>query len=169
MKRAFAAAITAAFLVVPAVAQADLKTDAVHLRTRVVHRFGRRAPGRDIVKWGVKTHRGYRTATKVELTRYVSTLRRMLYPPVVQTVTHSSYASSNYAAGGIVGCILQRESTNGAASSNLAQFQQSTWDAYGGRQYASSPGAASRADQIAMVNKVLAAGGIGNWRPYDGC
>jgi hypothetical protein len=83
----------------------------------------------------------------------------------------ASAAPSTYSAApsGVVGCILQRESNNGATSSNLAQFQQSTWDAYGGQQYAASPGAASRADQIAMVNHVIAVGGIGNWSPYDGC
>ena len=78
-------------------------------------------------------------------------------------------APATPAPGGLVGCILERESNNGATSSNIAQFQESTWLAYGGGRYAASPGAASRADQIAMVNHVLAVGGASNWTQYDGC
>ncbi len=43
------------------------------------------------------------------------------------------------------------------------QFTQSTWDAYGGGSYASRADLASRADQIAVAEKVLAGQGIGAW------
>jgi nucleoid-associated protein YgaU len=43
------------------------------------------------------------------------------------------------------------------------QFTQSTWDAYGGDQYASSANLASEADQITVAEAVLAGQGIGAW------
>jgi len=43
------------------------------------------------------------------------------------------------------------------------QFSQSTWDAYGGQQYASRADLASRTEQIAIAEKVLAGQGIGAW------
>ena len=43
------------------------------------------------------------------------------------------------------------------------QFTQSTWDAYGGDQYASSANLASEADQITVAESVLASQGIGAW------
>jgi resuscitation-promoting factor RpfA len=43
------------------------------------------------------------------------------------------------------------------------QFTQSTWDAYGGQQYASSANEASEADQITVAEAVLAGQGIGAW------
>ena len=43
------------------------------------------------------------------------------------------------------------------------QFTQSTWDAYGGEQYASSANLASESQQIAVAEQVLAGQGIGAW------
>ncbi|WP_418957449.1 transglycosylase family protein [Streptomyces tritici] len=43
------------------------------------------------------------------------------------------------------------------------QFTQETWDAYGGTQYAARPDLASRAQQIAVAEKALAAQGAKTW------
>jgi LysM repeat protein len=43
------------------------------------------------------------------------------------------------------------------------QFTQSTWQAYGGGQYASSADQASASQQIAVAQRVLAGQGIGAW------
>jgi nucleoid-associated protein YgaU len=43
------------------------------------------------------------------------------------------------------------------------QFTQSTWDAYGGDQYAASANLASESQQIAVAEQVLAGQGIGAW------
>jgi LysM repeat protein len=43
------------------------------------------------------------------------------------------------------------------------QFSQGTWDANGGGQYASTAAGASRSQQIAVAQKVLAGQGIGAW------
>lgn len=43
------------------------------------------------------------------------------------------------------------------------QFSDSTWDAYGGDQYASTADDASKAEQIAVAERVLAGQGWGAW------
>ena len=43
------------------------------------------------------------------------------------------------------------------------QFSQSTWDAYGGGQYAGRADLASKPQQIAIAENVLAGQGIGAW------
>jgi len=43
------------------------------------------------------------------------------------------------------------------------QFNRSTWTAYGGTRYASTADRASRAQQIAIAQKVLGGQGIGAW------
>ncbi len=43
------------------------------------------------------------------------------------------------------------------------QFTRSTWKAYGGTKYAPTANQASRSQQIAIANKVLAGQGIGAW------
>src|SRR5690242_18455193 len=43
------------------------------------------------------------------------------------------------------------------------QFTQGTWNAYGGGKYASTANQASRSQQIAVAEKVLAGQGIGAW------
>ncbi|MYW69149.1 LysM peptidoglycan-binding domain-containing protein [Streptomyces sp. SID8379] len=43
------------------------------------------------------------------------------------------------------------------------QFSPSTWSAYGGTQYASSASQASKSEQIAVAEKVLASQGKGAW------
>jgi resuscitation-promoting factor RpfA len=43
------------------------------------------------------------------------------------------------------------------------QFSQGTWNAYGGGKYAATASQASRSEQIAVAEKVLAGQGIGAW------
>jgi resuscitation-promoting factor RpfA len=43
------------------------------------------------------------------------------------------------------------------------QFSRSTWKAYGGTRYAATANKASKSQQIAIANKVLAGQGIGAW------
>ncbi len=53
-------------------------------------------------------------------------------------------------------------STGNGFSGGL-QFSQGTWDAYGGAQYSSTAAGASRSQQIAVAQRVLAGQGIGAW------
>jgi LysM repeat protein len=70
-------------------------------------------------------------------------------------------------------CVIARESggdpqiMNSTGHYGLYQFSYSTWVAYGG-----SPadfGDASVAEQNQVFDNAIAAGGEGNWAPYDGC
>ena len=53
-------------------------------------------------------------------------------------------------------------STGNGYSGGL-QFSQGTWNAYGGGQYSSTAAGASRSQQIAVAQRVLAGQGIGAW------
>ncbi|QNS08917.1 transglycosylase family protein [Streptomyces xanthii] len=65
--------------------------------------------------------------------------------------------------------VAQCESTGnwsantGNGFSGGLQFTPSTWAAYGGTQYAPAAHQASKSEQIAVANKVLASQGKGAW------
>jgi LysM repeat protein len=69
-------------------------------------------------------------------------------------------------AGGFQACVMFRESTNGAGSSNLYGILPSTWASLG---LAGSPYSASRAQQDAAFQTLYARDGTSPWSPYDGC
>jgi hypothetical protein len=144
----------------------------------VSQKYGHRAPGRDIVRWGTKP-RG-RPATDAQVTASLAVLHRMLAPPppaVSGTVSSSAPGSSSYAAApssGLASCIISRESggntqaTNGQYS-GIAQWSPSSWAGGGGTAYASSPTGATYAQQVQVLNNMLANGQASQWTPYDGC
>jgi len=83
-------------------------------------------------------------------------------------VVTSSYPS--YSGGGVNwDAIAACESggnwgtSTGNGFSGGLQFSQGTWDAYGGGRYASTAAGASRSQQIAVAQRVLAGQGIGAW------
>jgi len=83
-------------------------------------------------------------------------------------VVTSSYPS--YSGGGVNwDAIAACESggnwgtSTGNGFSGGLQFSQGTWDAYGGGSYASTAAGASRSQQIAVAQRVLAGQGIGAW------
>jgi nucleoid-associated protein YgaU len=81
----------------------------------------------------------------------------------VMMATSASADSVNWTA--IANC---ESSGNWAANTGNGfygglQFTQSTWDAYGGDQYAASADQASESQQIAVAEQVLAGQGIGAW------
>jgi len=65
--------------------------------------------------------------------------------------------------------VAQCESTGnwsintGNGYSGGLQFDQSTWDAYGGQAYAGSAAQASKSEQIAVAERTLAGQGWGSW------
>ena len=65
--------------------------------------------------------------------------------------------------------VAQCESTGnwsietGNGYSGGLQFDQSTWDAYGGQQYAGRASEASKSEQIAVAERTLAGQGWGSW------
>jgi hypothetical protein len=91
--------------------------------------------------------------------------------PVASSSTSSSSASGGSYSGSGVNwdAIAACESggnwstSTGNGYSGGLQFSQGTWDANGGGQYASTAAGASRSQQIAVAQRVLASQGIGAW------
>jgi len=80
----------------------------------------------------------------------------------------SASAASSSASGGVWDRLAQCESS-GNWSSNVGtydgglQFHPSTWKAHGGGQYATSAAGATKQQQIAIAERVLASQGWGAW------
>ena len=83
----------------------------------------------------------------------------------VATSSYPSYSGGGVNWDAIAAC--ESGGTRGTSTGNGfnggLQFSQGTWDAYGGSQYASSASGASRSQQIAVAQRVLAGQGIGAW------
>jgi len=82
----------------------------------------------------------------------------------------SSSAGGSYSGSGVNWDAIAACESGGNWSTNTGngfsgglQFSQGTWDAYGGGQYSSTAAGASRSQQIAVAQKVLAGQGIGAW------
>jgi len=85
------------------------------------------------------------------------------------STSYPSYYGS-YSGGGVNWNAIAACESGGNWSTNTGngfsgglQFSQGTWDAYGGSQYSSSAAGASRSQQIAVAQRVLAGQGIGAW------
>jgi Transglycosylase-like domain len=180
MRRLMLFASAAGALAVPGAAYADsLTKQANHLRAEVVAEFGKRAPGRNIVRWGVLEHDGRtRPATRAELITYRDILARMLTPPAPAptgtaasepTSSGSSFSAPSGASssGSLPACTWQPESGGDWSAVNASsgaggyyQILPSTWAAYGGT---GSPQSASPAEQTAIAQKIWASQGSSAW------
>ncbi len=98
-----------------------------------------------------------------------SSVVREAAPAVVRVGTKAKPSAPSVASGSVWDSIAQCEAT-GNWSINTGngyygglQFNQSTWAAYGGTQYAPRADLATREQQIAVAEKVQAAQGWGAW------
>lgn len=123
------------------------------------------APGERTVTATVTTVNGAETQRQ-ELS---SSVVREAAPAVVRVGTKAKPSAPSVASGSVWDSIAQCEAT-GNWSINTGngyygglQFNQSTWAAYGGTQYAPRADLATREQQIAVAEKVQAAQGWGAW------
>lgn len=135
----------------------------------VRRRHGRRAPGRNIRRHGVKTSHGVRSATSRELARSIRTFRRWLRPaPIVPTVAASTPTVAASVAqpvtGGMPACTWKPESGGSYTAVNPSsgafgkyQIVASTWAAYC-TGISRDPGG-----QETCARRVLAGQGAGAW------
>lgn len=149
---------------------------------KVVHKFDTRTPGRHIVKYGVKTKKGSREATRPELKRSIRTFKRWLAPPPAPVApgdrapSTASVASTPHYAGGrysIPSSIVMCESggnyravnpNNPNRPAGAYQIITSTWIGAGGGKYAPTADAATPAQQDEIASRIWAGGsGRGNW------
>jgi hypothetical protein len=191
IRRLMLFASAAGALGVPGPAYADsLTKQANHLRAEVVAEFGKRAPGRNIVRWGVLKRDGTtRPANHAELITYRDILARMLTPPApaptdtpaseptssgssssepeAATVQNTASTSGASSSGSLPACTWQPESGGNWSAVNSSsgaggyyQILPSTWAAYGGT---GSPQSASPAEQTAIAQRIWASQGSSAW------
>lgn len=149
------------------------------LRAEVVQKHGERAPGRNIVRDGVRTKHGAREARRAEIAESIDTLKRMLAPPpvVVAPTSTSAPTTSELQSGASAGVSSSTTpaSTGGGSSNAMVdpscesggnpqvvdpsgtywgkyQFDRGTWAANGGNP--STYGSASEAEQDQVASRV---------------
>ncbi|GAA1481538.1 resuscitation-promoting factor [Gordonia sinesedis] len=138
------------------------KEDPTLVRDRkVVLKPGK--PGKANVRYSVTTING-KVVKRVKLDSETVT------EPVASTVRVGTKAGAPYVpAGSVWDQLAQCESTgNWAINSGNGfyggiQFDQNTWDRWGGQEYAARADLATREEQIAIAKKTLAAQGWGAW------
>ncbi len=189
MKRLTLAAGVTLAVSIPAVANAKPVTprDAhhyAHLYHQVAAKFGRRAPGRNIVRWGFGSDQ---RVTDAQVVSSISVLERMLAPPppvapaavapaakapVAESatpVTQTSDAGTSAASAGspLPACTWQPESGGNPSAVNPSsgaggyyQIMPSTWAAYGGT---GAPQTAPMSEQTAIAQKIYSAQGPSAW------
>lgn len=117
MRKIIVAACAAFLLSVPAAEARSLTATYTHLYHAVAKAHGKRAPGRNIARFGVRTKHGTRDATAHELGRSIRTFKRWLAPPLpvplasdrAPTATTASAASTG-GRWAIPAYIVMRES-----------------------------------------------------------
>jgi hypothetical protein len=128
------------------------------LRAAVVQKHGKRAPGRNICRYGLKS--GQKATTK-QKARYVRNLKKLNVTP-------------KYAPTGLASCIVKSESGGNPTARNgqysgIAQWSPEAWARHGGLKYAGSPTGATYQQQLKVLNDGLAKFGCSDWCPFDPC
>lgn len=128
---------------------------------RIVVKPGK--PGRAKVQYEVTTVNG-------KITKRVKISQDVLTQPVAATVRVGTKPGAPFVPfGSVWDALAQCESTgNWAINSGNGfyggiQFDQNTWDRWGGQEYAPRPDLATREEQIAIAEKTQAAQGWGAW------
>lgn len=152
-------------------------------RTLVKKRYGTRAPGRNICRFGVKlTNHKIVKATPKQKVRYYNTLRRLLRPPPAHLTKYaggppnapSGTLTSRYKPSGLAACIVSHESGGNPNATNgqyhgIAQWSAEAWARHGGHKYAADPLGASYDQQLQVLSNGLKHYGCRDWCRYDGC
>jgi hypothetical protein len=192
-KPTMVAATAATALALPVAATAAVSGSTAHRYQAdyhaVAHKFGPRAPGRNIIKWGLPS--GHR-AKNADVLRSIAVLERMLHPapvlhirytpaaapapaapstssassttpsaPAAPTATSSGgYSSVAGVPASFAACVARRESSNGAGSSNIYGIIPASGYSVAGM---------SVAQQKQVFSQLYAKVGTSGWSPYDGC
>lgn len=137
---ALIAAFILALVASPASANSTLCYKAHGVRTAVVKKHGKRAPGRNICRFGLK---GGKPATSRHKAQYLRALKRLNAPapPLLVRVAVRPFrapagtATASVAAGGFASCVAQHESggnpttDTGNGYYGKYQFDSGTWRA----------------------------------------
>lgn len=176
------AVLTTTLWVAPAEAKNSTLCYKAHgLRMSVIKKHGKRAPGRNICRQGVRVDSGVKSATTRQKARYVRALRSLNAPRPYLTTTAGSPArppagtlTARHAPSGLAACIVQRESSGNPNAVNgehtgIGQWTQEAWTRHGGTRYAATPLGATYQQQLVVLSSGLARYGCRDWCPFDGC
>jgi hypothetical protein len=174
-----AATATAAAIALPTAATAAVPTSTAHrYQTEyhaVAHKFGSRAPGRNIINSGLA---GGKPANISAVMRSIAVFERMLHPAPVLPVTYApasapsttsaaptttspgGYSSVSGVPASFAACVANRESSDGAGSSNIYGIIPASGYSVAGM---------SVAQQKQVFSQLYAKVGTSGWSPYDGC
>lgn len=140
------------------------------VRHALIVKHGKRAPGRQILKYGVKKPGHHsRPATAAEVAQTIRNMRALLTPylaPAPPPIPVAGVLTPRAPAGGALASIRACESggnystDTGNGFYGAYQFTQDTWESVGG---SGNPAAASPAEQDARAAKLLATAGAGQW------
>lgn len=169
-------AASAAFLLVPATAQAGkLETRYSALYHAAADKLGNDAVGRNIRAQGVRTDKGVREAHRSDYRASIATLDRWLHPVQVVPVAQSAAGAPQTAAtapqtgysGGMPDCTWRPESggsytaRNASGAGGKYQIMPGTWKANGGT--GANAADAPPAEQEAVARRVMATQGPSAW------
>jgi hypothetical protein len=152
-------------------ASPHLCEQAKKVRASVIVKHGKRAPGRDICRDGMRSGR---KPSNVQKARYLRALKRLDAPPpqmLVRTavpprVPPAGTRSASVAAGGTLSAIARCESGGNYATNTgngfygAYQFDLRTWQSVGG---SGNPAAASPAEQDRRAAMLYAQRGSSPW------
>lgn len=181
-KKSLTVAAVALTIAVPTTALASTPTHA-HVRTynhlyqEVVTKDGIRAPGRDIVKYGLTSTK---LASDSDIVKSIEIMERMVHPDVTvetETITATpTVVPSTSDLTSLEACIIQHESGGNPEAvspsgtfEGLGQWEESTWIADGGAQYASTPLGASYSEQEQVLANEGVEGQEQQQAQWDGC
>jgi hypothetical protein len=182
--RKFSLLLLLAALCVPATAEAkSLQQTYTDLRVAVVKKHGKRAPGRNIRKHGLRTPSGrVIPAQPRHFAKSIRQLRAILHPPHMLRVTKigppgqppAGVQTPRMAPTGLAACIVHHESRGNSQAVNgqyhgIAQWSAEAWARHGGHKYASDPLGATYDEQLEILSNGLARYGCRDWCPFDGC
>ena len=142
--------------------------EANDVRKKVIKQFGKRQPGRDICKFGI---RDGKKAPKHRKADYLATLERMIAPPPAPApaapATASAASSSTVPSGGSLDSIAQCESGGDPAAVSpdgtyrgKYQFDYQTWQSVGG---SGDPAAAPESEQDMRAALLMQQRGNSPW------
>lgn len=174
--------VAAVFIIAVPAAEAHDKGSIQHknkyLRSKVIKLHGKRAPGRDIIKYDL---RNGNKPSHTKIRSYFNQLRRLAQPQqylsikaVPPTQRPAGTLTAKVAATGLASCVVSRESGGDTGATNgqykgIAQWSDYVWARDGGLKYASDPRNATYQQQLEVLNAGLTNHGCADWCPYDGC
>jgi hypothetical protein len=171
------ALITGALVAPAGAAHKGLCERAYQARIAVVKKHGKRAPGRNICRFGVqsKFNKNWTKApTSAQKAVYLRHLKDILHPPIYMSAVGAPAnppAGTLSPRGSLPACTWAPESGGNyhgpnnpkTGASGKYQIIPSTWASYGGTKYASQARDATPAQQDEIAAKIASQGGLSNW------